>query len=76
MLREFKKGRYYSSLDYRVVVDFPGHPGYESYYSKLEKVCLMRFEVSVMELWQWLKVGITWAWVDKMDRQVSALQPY
>ena len=49
VLREFKKGRYYSSSDYRVVVDFPGHLGYESYYSKLEKVFLMRFEVSVMD---------------------------
>ena len=47
VLREFRKEYYYSSSDYRVVVDFPNDHGYECDYSKLEKVSLLKFEVSV-----------------------------
>ena len=47
VLREFRKEYYYSSADYRVVVDFPNDHGYECDYSKLEKVSLLKFEVSV-----------------------------
>ena len=47
VLRVFRKEYYYSSSDYRVVVDFPNDHGYECDYSKLEKVSLLKFEVSV-----------------------------
>ena len=50
VLREFKKESRSSTTDSRVIVDFPNHPGYETYYSELEKVPPLQFEVSVKHL--------------------------